>query len=208
MSRPIMRRVREPDVLPVTLADLWVHLSLIVEAEEAEPIDAPYVKALLEAAVGQLDGPFGLLNRCLIEQRWSVSLPYFPASIRMPVARVNEVRCVKYIAADGSPKTLPDTDWIAIGEGTDQCSVRPSAGKSFPDTQRDMPEAVMIEFTAGFGDCPEEVPADIRLALMEMVAAAYGSQLPPGVTSPLPSAASRVTTDWTYWSGLNWAQRL
>lgn len=207
MTRPIFRLVTPPAALPVDLSTVWAHLNLILEPTDEspvsmEPIDANYVEELTRAAVARLDGPRGLLNRCLITQTWTVSLPRFGGTaIRMPTAGVTEIVSVEYVAADGSPKTLPTADYLVTGEGTDQCRIRRAAGKVFPSTEYDNPEAVVITFTAGFGDAAEDVPTDIQLAIAEMVATAYNAQLPAGSMPPLPSAANRVATDWTSWSG-------
>lgn len=203
MNRPVFRLVTPPAALPVELATVWAHLNLIIEGTTPPaPIDADYVEALTRAAVARLDGPKGLLNRALITQTWTVSLPRFGrTAIRMPTAGVTAITSVEYVAVDGSPKTLATSDYIITGLGTDLSRIRPAAGKYFPDTQSDNPEAVEITFTAGFGAAAADVPTDIQLALAEMVATAYNAQMPAGSTPPLPSAASRVTTDWTAWSG-------
>src|SRR5690606_5682974 len=121
MTRPIFRQITAPAVLPVELETIWAHLNLILEPTDEspatiEPIDAAYVEELTAAAVARLDGPKGLLNRCLITQTWSVALPRFGAhAIRMPTAGVTEIVSVEYVAADGSPKTLAEADYIVTG---------------------------------------------------------------------------------------------
>lgn len=209
MTRPALIQITPPASLPVELSTVYQHLNLILddEGEPEDAADAAYVAELVAAAVSRLDGPSGLLNRCLIEQIWQASFPRFPSSLRFPLARVTDVVSVEYIAADGSPKTLPTEDYITLGLGTDLASIRVAAGKRWPATERGHPEAVTVQFTAGFGELPDSVPGDIRLAILEMVATSYANRedtVTGTIAAALPSSATRVVTDWTFWSGLYW----
>jgi uncharacterized phiE125 gp8 family phage protein len=209
MTRPALVQIEAPAALPVDLPIVYQHLNLILsEAGEPEDAaDAAYIEELVKAAVSRLDGPTGLLNRCLIVQTWQASFPHFPAALRFPIARVSNVVSVEYIAGDGSPKTLPPDDYITLGLNTDLASIRPAAGKRWPSTLRDHPEAVTVTFVCGFGDSPDDVPGDIRLAIMEMTATSYANREDTVVgtgAASLPSSATRVVADWTFWSGLYW----
>jgi uncharacterized phiE125 gp8 family phage protein len=191
------------------MATVFQHLHVIMDDDglPEDPAEEAYITELVLAAVSRLDGPHGLLNRCLVNQTWRASFPRFSGSIRLPLARVSDVVSIDYIAADGSPKTLPETDYITLGLNTDLASIRPAAGKRWPQTERGNPEAVTVEFVAGFGPSAESVPGEIRLAILEMVASAYANRedvvVGTGAVS-LPSSATRVVADWTNWSGLYW----
>jgi uncharacterized phiE125 gp8 family phage protein len=210
MIRPMLRQTCPPGTLPIDRETVWAHLELILEETddsppELAPIDAAYVDDLIRAAVSRLDGPHGLLNRCLISQDWQFSLPRFPrGAIRVPVVRCIDVISVSYVATDGSPKTLPETDWISYGLETDHATIAPAPGKRWPATLH-CPEAVTVEVEAGFGASPSDVPGSIKLAILEMVASAYEHRedITVGSVMPLPSAASRVVTDWTSWTSLD-----
>lgn len=214
MLRPILRQTTPPASLPVEISTVWKHLELITEEDDSSPpetvlsdaSDEAYVADLVTAAVSRLDGPSGLLNRCLITQDWEFALPRFPfGSIRVPLVRCSDVISVKYVAPDGSPKTLADTEWTAYGLETDHATIAPAAGKRWPATMYDCPEAVLIEVEAGFGSTPDAVPGAIRLAILEMVTSAYEHRedITLGSAMPLPAAASRVVTDWTSWTSLD-----
>jgi uncharacterized phiE125 gp8 family phage protein len=201
----ILTRVSAPAVMPVDREMVWEHLRAILTEDldsppSAEPMDAELIDVLIDAAVDRLDGPHGLLNRCLISQVWLARLPRFEPEIRIPLPRCQSVSSITYLDADGETQALPLESFRVIGVGTDHARIIPV--DSWPATAR-QPDAVAVTFVAGFGDDPEDVPGSIRLALMEMVATSYENRefaTLDGSFSTLPAAASRVVSDWTVWS--------
>jgi uncharacterized phiE125 gp8 family phage protein len=65
-----------------------------------------------------------------------------------------------------------------------------------------MREAICIRFKAGYGDAPEDVPAPIRQALMEIVATRYAFReaVGAGVSfSRIPEGARAALDNYRMW---------
>lgn len=198
-----------PEALPIEAAFVYAHLRAIPADEGASPAnpappDAAYLDELIAAAVSRLDGPSGLLNRALITQSWEARYPAFCSEIVVPLARVRSVESVKYLDTTGVERTLDPALYRVTGRLSDDCRIRPAIGKTWPATLRDR-EAVTIAFTSGFGDAPDDVPASIRHALLEMVATAYEHReavISGSIFSSLPGAASAAVLDWKVYGPL------
>lgn len=153
----------------------------LVEPPAIEPISAAEAKSMLNigsevsddvmevfitAARQQIDGPNGWLGRALITQTWQESLDEFPCGkINIPLAPLQEVSSVSYIGSDGSSVEM-GTDLYQVGLGS-QPYIVAAYGSTWPTIQC-RTDAVTIEFTAGYGDDPTDVPQNIRLAIALM----------------------------------------
>jgi uncharacterized phiE125 gp8 family phage protein len=160
--------ISPPAALAVSLAELRAHLRLegIDEGGETDALLMGYART----AQDRLDGPDGILGRCLIRQTWRLALDCFPAVIELPLPPLAEVLSVTYLDPAGDPQTLDPADYIVAGVGSDG-SIRPAVGKSWPTT-RALPEAVTVDFAAGADDW-NGVPQPLRDAIAEMVRAAF-----------------------------------
>lgn len=144
---------------PVTLAEVKQHLRVDFTDEDARITD------FIKAATQRLDGRDGALGRCLITQTWKLTLDTFNSEIPIPLPPCQSIDAITYVDPDGITRTLASTEYQAFALGTiDGAMLRPSYGKSWP-TIRNVPEAVTITFTAGFGDDPEDIPEPIRTAI-------------------------------------------
>lgn len=144
-------------------------LQLGVEADD----DNALIQGYIDAATAWLDGPTGILGRCLVTQKWRARYDYqFPAwRIPLPLAPLIDVTLLSYVASDGSTTTLvKDTDFTVLDGPAG--AVIPAYGKAWP-APRSQPRAVTIEFTAGYGATGDLVPAALRTAILMQVAHLY-----------------------------------
>ena len=132
---------------------------------------------MLAAAVDFMDGPNGILNRCIVEQTWDQRFERFPCAgspLRLALSPLISVGSVKHFDADGVEQTVSSSDYEAITDGD-----RPlvNAFDAWPaiDTRRTYP--VTVRYTVGFAT----VPAALKEALMLHVSALYNG----GAVSPL-----------------------
>lgn len=183
--------VMKPAALPVERESVWGHLNA---TPLSAPDDSAFIDEIIAAAVERLDGPEGLLNRALITQQWRVEMPRFPSLIRIPLARCRQVDAIAYVDEAGENHSLDPASYVISGLHTDRCFVRPVAGTSWPESEVGNLEAVSVTFTSGFGDDAGDVPAPLRLAVMQMVAASYADREGAG---QLPPAAISAVTDWS-----------
>lgn len=142
--------------MPVTLDELKLH------ARVDSPHENNLLTDLIAVATEYLDGKSGLLGRSLITQTYRLTLDAFPAEIALPLPPAQAVTSITYIDAEGAVQTLDPSAYRLIG--SDPGKVIPV--NSWPSTKTD-PEAVKIEFRAGYGDLAADVPAAIKRAILE-----------------------------------------
>ena len=145
-------------------AELVTHLRLDSELERTrvENILVPAAEAWVEA----------LTNRQLITATWTLKLDRFPAfDIVLPKPPLQSVTSVKYVDQDGTQQTWADTNYSVdapAGPYALRGRIVPGYSIIYPIT-RAIPDAVEIEFIAGYGDAYSDVPGLIRSALLVMV---------------------------------------
>lgn len=158
----MLTTVSPPVVSPVTRDELKLHARVDGNTED------DLLDDLIATATAFLDGKDGLLGRCLITQTLRLSLGAFPAEVVLPLPPAQVVTSVTYLDADGIEQTLAPSAYRVIGG--DPGKVFPV--DSWPATKAD-PEAVKIEFRAGYGDLASDVPAPIKRAILEHCTLAY-----------------------------------
>lgn len=152
-------RLTPPAVDPVTLADVKDHLRVDFDDEDAR------IAGYIGSAVQCLDGRDGLLGRCLIAQGWRLALDRFPREIVVPLPPCLSIDALTYLDADGTERALDATAWRVTGLATmEGARIRPASGTGWPKTF-DEPECVVVDFTAGFGEAPADVPEPLRIAI-------------------------------------------
>lgn len=125
------------------------------------------IDVFVAAARERFDGWRGLLGRCIIHQTWGFSSPRFSSSrlIRLPFPDVTpESVQITYFDAEDVERSLASTQFDVI-EDADGAAVLLKSGETWPSLAR-RPDAVTIEFQAGFGATAAEVPAAIRAAIL------------------------------------------
>lgn len=148
--------------LPIDAETLRAHCHC---TESDDVLLDTYQRAALEWAEGQQ-------RRTLIprEHRWI--LKNFPTSgdlsIRLPRGKTVSVESIEYsqngvvTTLSGPTSSTPSADYQEDLSGDDGGVVMPLRGESWPSVDCDVPAPVIITFTAGF----DEVPDDYKHALM------------------------------------------
>lgn len=161
-----LRLKTAPAADPVALADVKAHMNISHTDDDA--MLAEYI----DTAVSFLDGRDGYLGRALVTQVWTMTLPAFPAEIVLPLPPCASVDAITYVDREGALQTLAPASYDVSGlDSADTARIMPADGESWPDTAV-KPEAVTVEFTAGYG-AAADVPAPIRHALKEHVSRLY-----------------------------------
>ncbi|MDT3686759.1 MAG: hypothetical protein RO009_17145 [Pseudorhodoplanes sp.] len=203
-----LKLISAPQALAVSEQTVWDHLRLVLADQgtsppEEAPEDRAHVRGLIEAAIGEVDGINGLLSRALITQTWQLRLHRFPRVVELPLPPLQEVLEVSYRDPAGTLQTLPETAFQVAGIGDEgKGRIEPLAGSYWPETG-DYVEAVLITFRAGYGDTPEDVPATIRSAILEIVAARYAfreSITPAAQYFMLPRSAVNALENYRVWA--------
>lgn len=169
-----LTRVVAPAVPALALADAKAHLRVDTSSEDA------LIGALVADAVARVDGPRGI-GLCLITQTWRLTLDRFDRFIPLPLGPNAAVESVKYVDGAGVVQTVDPGDY-QVAAGLDPAVLSPTYGTCWP-SPRSEPGCVRIEFTAGFGAAPGDVPADLVGALKLIVGELYknreGGGTPP-----------------------------
>jgi uncharacterized phiE125 gp8 family phage protein len=146
---------------PLTLAETKAYLRLDDEAEDT------LVTTLITAARLHVEGVTG---RALLAQSWRLVLDRWPESriVKLPVAPLISLTAITAYDGDGTGHD------IALAQFLPETAVAP-AQLMLPQTIAGMPAlrermGLEIDYVAGFGSEASDVPADIRQALLRLVA--------------------------------------
>lgn len=158
-----LERIDDPAETPVSLAECKDHLRITSSSEDA------YITSLLNAAVIFTDG-MGALGKAMVTQKWRQYFGQNPGSARLAILPVQTVTRIAYYDPDGAEQDalLADFDVFGNGQAT---TVLPAEGKSWPTTQ-DRPDAIWIEYEAGYG-AAADVPDPLKHAIKMLVAHWY-----------------------------------
>jgi uncharacterized phiE125 gp8 family phage protein len=149
---------------PVTLAEAKAQLRVLHEAEDAA------IERYLRAASIHTEV---ITGRALITQAWDFWLPGFPPSgqIELPRPPLQSVTWIKYRDLDGAEQTLAPDQYDVVAPGIIG-TVDRAPGATWPATQR-RSQAVNVRFVAGYGSAPENIPEDLRAAILLLVEHLY-----------------------------------
>jgi uncharacterized phiE125 gp8 family phage protein len=153
------------DLIPINELRAYLRVDSSADAE---------VEEMTREVVQHLDGRDGYLGRALLTQTWEARLDDFPGEerIELPLPPLQSVGSITYTDPEGAEQTFAAANFGLYGVGgraPGGVYLKPDA--RWPRTL-DVPEAVRIEFTSGYG-AGADVPAPIRSAVKMLVAAAY-----------------------------------
>ncbi|WP_428526021.1 head-tail connector protein [Roseibium sp.] len=165
MLRP--KRILAPTETPVTVEDAKCHLRVSSSEDDA------LIAGLIDTAVDSFDGRAGILGRCLVWQTWKAWFHGFPCgrSVRLPFPDVDAASVVvRYLDTTASEQTFPATGFNVFEDTGGAYLLRHPEGL-WPATC-DRPDAVSVEFRAGFGSAAE-VPGALKSAILLLVGHLY-----------------------------------
>lgn len=143
-----------PKLEPVTLADV------IAFCEIDGDVNPSFLNQLIQVAREHVET---VTNLALITQRWQLALDDFPSDreIRLPKFPIAELTARAYMA-DGHIRHLVP---IEVNEERG-IVVLPTFHKSPPLRAT---QAIEIDYSVGFGSQPENVPQELRTAILRLI---------------------------------------
>jgi uncharacterized phiE125 gp8 family phage protein len=115
-------------------------------------------------------------NRAFITQTWEMSMPYFPCGIiDIPKGNLQSIDSIKYKDADGVETTLAPTSYVVSDRGI-LGRVASAYGTVFPSFVPFPLDAVVIEFTCGYGDTALDVPERVKYAMKVLITHWYDNR--------------------------------
>lgn len=190
-----LRRITEPVIEPVSLAEAKAHLRIDADFTD----DDMYVQSLITAARIHVET---VSDRTLILSQWQMKLDTFPAwDIELPRPPIaTGPITVSYIPSDGVYETVPFTNFREDRDAT-PAVIRPQWNGSWP-TCRGAENDVTITYWAGYGDSATSAPVPARHCILMMAAHWFANReaVVQGGMNPVPMAVEVLL------GSINWGQ--
>ena len=178
-------RVSGPDVEPIDKTQVKQQIRLDADDTSEDTLLDLYITSARET----VENLFGL---ALITQTWRMTIDRWPGgrepwwdgvrqgaiSELVNYGRNSQVMIPRYplqdvdeITADGESVNVSDVFIVDTQQNPGRIVLK--IGATLPTVSQTAANGIEIEYTAGYGDGPTDVPADMRLALLQMVATMY-----------------------------------
>jgi uncharacterized phiE125 gp8 family phage protein len=167
LPRPAPILITPPAVLPVSLEDARRHLRVDATDEDF------YIDGLIRAAVAYLDGWNGILAKCLINQTWSQSFTSLSDPLRLALRPVSSITSIGH--GDDSPQEALDPLTYQLTTDSIGAKVVAVSG-AWPSL-----DDVTITYVAGYGAAANDVPGNIRHAILLIVGAMFENREDPKI---------------------------
>lgn len=153
--------VTEPIEDPVTLQEAKDHLRVDISADDG------VIRSLIQAARETAET---ITRRALITQTWNYILDVWPDSdrIKIPLPPLQSVSSITYKGTDGSTSTFAASSYI-VDTNSEPGQVVLAYGESWPGTALYPVGGITVQFVAGYGDDPQDVPQQIRQAMLLLI---------------------------------------
>ncbi len=175
---------------PVSLADMKAFLRVEDGAEDG------LIDALVSAARIHVEGMTG---RALLAQTWRVTLDRWPdnRAIRLPVAPVIALSEIKAYDLDGNSHQIADEQFLTDGQRVPAQIICPASVEGSPVLRER--NGIEVDYVAGFGTEPEDVPGDLLHSLKTLVAYWYenrDSVIVSGAGAAVPAGFERLVSPY------------
>lgn len=152
---------------PVTLVEVKTHLK--IDAADATQDD--YLNLLIDMATA-----FGekYTKRTFIDTGFTTFRDDFNDSLLLRRSKVSAIASIKYLVS-GVLTTL-STDVYGFTDVTGFSEIFLKVDQVFPTDLDQVPQAVEIIFTAGYGADNTDVPADVKFAMLNHIADLYSNR--------------------------------
>ncbi|MGE0699675.1 MAG: head-tail connector protein [Hyphomicrobiaceae bacterium] len=175
-----------PALEPVSLVEAKAHLRVDHMAEDA------LIQSLIVTSRLHIEAALGL---ALITQGWSMFLDRWPRSgrLQLPLRPVAAIAQVRLWNEDGTSQLLSPDHFLLDGLGLPPRLVPLATAPTLAPGRA--VNGVEIDFTAGFGAAPSDVPAPIRHALLLLIAHWHENREPVeigGSASSIPTMVSEL----------------
>ena len=162
----VLKLVTGPAVEPLTTDEAKLHLKVTGSTEDA------YIDSLVKAARTNVER---YLGRALITQTWRAYSDYWQDCLNLALAPVISVTSVKYYDETESLTPLDSSLYYADIISEPGKIVR-KYDSVYPELEEERPNAVVVEFVAGYGSASTDIPSDIIHAIRLLVADYYDNK--------------------------------
>ena len=182
----------EPSSEPVTLADAKSHCKIFITDDD------DLINSYITAARKWVEHTG--IRRALITQTLELYLDAFPDwEINPPRPPLKTIVSIKYYDTNGVLQTLSSALYT-LDIINEPGRITPAYGQCWPST-RDIMNAVIIQYTAGYGEAAA-VPKDIWHAILFLVAHAYENRQPVGdIGKQIPFSVNALLAPYKIFGG-------
>jgi uncharacterized phiE125 gp8 family phage protein len=171
-----------PAVEPVTVADAKAHLRIDGSAEDV------LIGSLILTSRLHIEAA---LDLALITQAWTLTLDRWPPShVDFPLSPLQSVAAVRVKNASSIASIVPAESYLVDVASRPGRLVWNNASPPIPGLAA---SGIEIDFTAGFGEAPDSVPAPLKHAILMLTAHWYEHRDPGDIGSDaahIPAAVS------------------
>lgn len=140
-------------------------------------VDDAVVERAIRAVQNMLEPPQGWLGRALTTATYKLTLPVFAERIILPAPPFDTLSSFAYLDRDSVEQTVDSSLYRIVT--TEPAEIVLERDKTWPyDLDHTQPDAVRIEYTAGYGSSPGDVPSIIRQWMLYQVAGIYDLRHP------------------------------
>jgi uncharacterized phiE125 gp8 family phage protein len=107
-------------------------------------------------------------RRCMITQTWNQWQDFFTPTLILGKRPVQQVNYIQYTDQTGTLQTLDPSRYLLDNKGP-RPGIIPPLGEFFPIARVQFPNAVCINFTAGYGAGPANVPMEFQACIKQWV---------------------------------------
>lgn len=157
-----LTRTIPPSIRPVGLGDVKRHLKIDHNDEDA------LIRGLIVSATDLTERATG---RALITATYAYTLRRFCNVMELPRPALIAVSSIQYVDSAGNTQTLASSVYTVIIDSV-VGRVELAPDQSWPST-RVQSNAVTITYSAGYGPKTSDVPQTLKLAIRQLVGAAY-----------------------------------
>ncbi len=125
-----------------------------------------------------------IAKRSFITQTWVMRMRSFPSwSLEIPMPPLIGITSIAYTDTSGAAQTLTEGTDFVVDIYNVKGRIEPAYGQTWPAV-RDVPNSVVITFTAGYGAAASDVPEDLKRSIKLLAGTMYNTRESSGV---LPS---------------------
>lgn len=159
------RRAGPPVAEPLTLSEVLNHL------REDPGVNDAKVLALITVAREACENR---TERTMLSAPWRLTMDSFPDAIELQHPPIIAVQSVQFVDQAGVLQTLDPADYT-LDNISEPGYLVPAYGKGWPETKC-QPNAVVVNYTAGYGAEPGNVPAPLRQWMLLAIGDMYSTR--------------------------------
>ena len=156
----VLELIDPPMVEPISLSEAKEQLRVDFDDDDS------IIARLISTAVAFTDAK-GALGKAMITQKWRQYVGQQTGAVRLLINPVQTVTRIRFFDPDGNEQN-DDLNNYNVFATNGFTIIQPKPGFDWPETE-DRPDAIGIEYEAGFGDEAEDVPQTVRHALMMLI---------------------------------------